>query len=301
MDAGELRARRRHDRHRRASGSPSDDTTRAGLHPRRLPPHRRPGRGARRDDHRRAAARPRRSTSRCPRDVVLERLAGRRVCRRLRHELLGRRRRRAHDWTCDVCGGEVVQRDDDTEEAITRRLDALRAADRAAHRLVHERRPAGDRRRRRRRPTTCSAGSSRRSMRRRRARTARTRRVPVQRSVPTELADDAAGRPGRGRDARRASATAIRPGVTTAELDQIGREVLDRRGARSNFLGYHGLPGGDLRVAQRRDRPRHPRRRTASRRATSSRSTAGRSSTAGTATPPSPPPVGEVDRRGRTG
>jgi adenylate kinase len=27
------------------------------------------------------------------------------------------------NWTCDVCGGEVVQRQDDTEEAISRRLD----------------------------------------------------------------------------------------------------------------------------------------------------------------------------------
>ncbi len=35
---------------------------------------------------------------------------------------------------------------------------------------------------------------------------------------------------------------AIRPGVTTAALDQIGRQVLDRRCARSNFLGYHGYP-----------------------------------------------------------
>src|SRR6476646_6178858 len=35
---------------------------------------------------------------------------------------------------------------------------------------------------------------------------------------------------------------AIRPGVTTADLDQIGRDVLDRRGAKSNFLGYHGYP-----------------------------------------------------------
>jgi methionyl aminopeptidase len=35
---------------------------------------------------------------------------------------------------------------------------------------------------------------------------------------------------------------AIRPGVSTLELDAIGREVLDRRGARSNFLGYHGFP-----------------------------------------------------------
>jgi methionyl aminopeptidase len=35
---------------------------------------------------------------------------------------------------------------------------------------------------------------------------------------------------------------AIRPGVTTAELDTVARAVLDRRGARSNFLGYHGFP-----------------------------------------------------------
>jgi methionyl aminopeptidase len=35
---------------------------------------------------------------------------------------------------------------------------------------------------------------------------------------------------------------AIRPGVTTAELDKVARAVLDRRGARSNFLGYGHPP-----------------------------------------------------------
>ena len=35
---------------------------------------------------------------------------------------------------------------------------------------------------------------------------------------------------------------AARPGVTTAELDRVAREVLERRGARSNFLNYHGFP-----------------------------------------------------------
>src|SRR5438445_9613056 len=35
---------------------------------------------------------------------------------------------------------------------------------------------------------------------------------------------------------------AARPGVTTAELDTVAREVLDQRGARSNFLNYHGFP-----------------------------------------------------------
>lgn len=33
-----------------------------------------------------------------------------------------------------------------------------------------------------------------------------------------------------------------RPGATTADLDRAARAVLDRRGARSNFLGYHGFP-----------------------------------------------------------
>jgi methionyl aminopeptidase len=35
---------------------------------------------------------------------------------------------------------------------------------------------------------------------------------------------------------------AVRPGVSTLELDAIGRDVIDRRGATSNFLGYHGFP-----------------------------------------------------------
>jgi len=39
-----------------------------------------------------------------------------------------------------------------------------------------------------------------------------------------------------------ATRAAIRPGVTTAEIDAVARQVLDRRGATSNFLGYHGFP-----------------------------------------------------------
>jgi methionyl aminopeptidase len=39
-----------------------------------------------------------------------------------------------------------------------------------------------------------------------------------------------------------ATRAAARPGVTTGDLDRVAREVLERRGARSNFLGYHGFP-----------------------------------------------------------
>jgi adenylate kinase len=56
-----------------------------------------------------------------PTSLVLKRLASRRVC-----VDCGANYSTAApplvNWTCDVCGGEVVQREDDTEEAIMRRL-----------------------------------------------------------------------------------------------------------------------------------------------------------------------------------
>ena len=35
---------------------------------------------------------------------------------------------------------------------------------------------------------------------------------------------------------------AARPGVTTLDIDRAAREVIERRGAKSNFLNYHGFP-----------------------------------------------------------
>lgn len=57
-----------------------------------------------------------------PRELVLARISARRVCRDCgtNYTSTGRERR---PWTCDVCGGDVVQRDDDSEEAVSRRLD----------------------------------------------------------------------------------------------------------------------------------------------------------------------------------
>jgi methionyl aminopeptidase len=39
-----------------------------------------------------------------------------------------------------------------------------------------------------------------------------------------------------------ATRAVIEPGITTARIDAVAREVLARRGATSNFLGYHGFP-----------------------------------------------------------
>src|ERR1700691_3248424 len=35
---------------------------------------------------------------------------------------------------------------------------------------------------------------------------------------------------------------AIRPGVTTKQLNDLAADVLTKRNARSNFLNYHGFP-----------------------------------------------------------
>jgi adenylate kinase len=57
-----------------------------------------------------------------PREIVLARLSARRVCRDCgtNYTATGLERQ---PWICEVCGGDVQQRDDDTPEAVNRRLD----------------------------------------------------------------------------------------------------------------------------------------------------------------------------------
>ena len=57
-----------------------------------------------------------------PRELVLSRLSIRRVCRDCGTNYQAPDQETSH-WSCDNCGGDVVQRDDDTPEAINRRLD----------------------------------------------------------------------------------------------------------------------------------------------------------------------------------
>jgi adenylate kinase len=56
-------------------------------------------------------------------ELVLRRLASRRVCSSCGHNY-SVQNPPAHQWRCDHCGGDVVQRADDQEEAIKARLDA---------------------------------------------------------------------------------------------------------------------------------------------------------------------------------
>jgi len=57
-----------------------------------------------------------------PTEIVLHRIAGRRVCIQCQ-TLYHVDSPPKEDWICDVCGGDVVQRDDDTEDAVMRRLE----------------------------------------------------------------------------------------------------------------------------------------------------------------------------------
>ena len=57
-----------------------------------------------------------------PRDLVLSRISARRVCADCGTNYVATGGQ-TMPWICDNCGGDVLQRDDDTPEAVTRRLD----------------------------------------------------------------------------------------------------------------------------------------------------------------------------------
>jgi methionyl aminopeptidase len=65
------------------------------------------------------------------------------------------------------------------------------------------------------------------------------------RQLPTRREHDLAAMRRAGRvvaEMHQAIREAARPGVTTGDLDRAARDVIARRGASSNFLGYHGFP-----------------------------------------------------------
>ncbi|CAL9545327.1 adenylate kinase [Streptomyces sp. NPDC058947] len=59
-----------------------------------------------------------------PEDEVVKRIAGRRVCRNeSAHVFHVTYKPPAKEGVCDVCGGELYQRDDDSEETVRKRLE----------------------------------------------------------------------------------------------------------------------------------------------------------------------------------
>lgn len=62
-----------------------------------------------------------------PDEGVIERLGGRRVCRKCGHNFHIVFNKPSKEGVCDYCGGEIYIRDDDKPEAIQKRLEVYRA------------------------------------------------------------------------------------------------------------------------------------------------------------------------------
>ncbi|MFF6993792.1 adenylate kinase [Streptomyces sp. NPDC008313] len=59
-----------------------------------------------------------------PEDEVVKRIAGRRICRNdSSHVFHVEYKKPAKDSVCDVCGGELYQREDDSEDTVRKRLE----------------------------------------------------------------------------------------------------------------------------------------------------------------------------------
>ncbi len=177
--------------------------------------------------------------------------------RGLRRQLLDCPQPPMINWTCDVCGGEVVQRDDDTEAAITRRLELYEHQTAPLIEWYAKRGPAGEVH-----GTGAPDAVTRRMVRAvedHRDRQGRER-VPGE-AQRRRAGQDAQGRPGGGRDARG------HPGRPAPGGDDRRHRPGGPRGHRAP--GRHlqlprlpRVPGGGLHLAQLDDRPRHPLRAT---------------------------------------
>ena len=128
---------------------------------------------------------------------------------------------------------------------------------------------------------------------------AREADAPMAGRTGDELRQDARGPAGSWPRCTSRSGRRSAPGSPPASSTGSAGRSSSARGARSNFLGYHGFPA--VICASPNDVIVHgiPGDGRARARATSSRSTAAPSSTAGTATPPSPLPSGDGRRRRR--
>jgi adenylate kinase len=62
-----------------------------------------------------------------PRDTIIERLTTRRTCTQCGEIYNIKFKPSKVDGVCDVCGGDIVQRDDETQEAIVNRLEVYEA------------------------------------------------------------------------------------------------------------------------------------------------------------------------------
>ena len=203
-------------------------------------------------------------------DEVVRRLSGRRTCRRCGHVWHLDFDPPATEGVCDRCGGELFQRDDDSEDDDPAPARGLRRPDLAADRLLRRPRPAARRRRHRPGRGRHRAGHRRAAPVRRLSAQVdvfRRRERMIQIKTDDEIAPDARGRPGRRRDARAAARAPSRPGSPPPTSTRSPSSTSARPARCRRSSGYHARSRPThLRLGQRRDRARHPRPAGAARR-----------------------------------
>jgi adenylate kinase len=72
-------------------------------------------------------------------EIAVKRLAGRRTCKRCQRTYNVEFKPPEVEGVCDVCGGELVQREDDREETVRRRIEVYNQGAAAIHRFYWER------------------------------------------------------------------------------------------------------------------------------------------------------------------
>ena len=133
---------------------------------------------------------------------------------------------------CDSCGGEVYQRDDDTVEAATKRLNDYDAVYVSARTLTTPRRACFMRSTATGPSMSCSPTFAKPWR--------RSRLVIVRKSAAEIETMREAGRV--SARALRLVGEAVRPGVTTTSSTNWPRSVIREEGGVPAFKGYHGFP-----------------------------------------------------------
>ena len=67
-----------------------------------------------------------------PDSVLVERLTGRRICKSCGQPYHATHVKPEKEGACDLCGGEVVQRSDDKEDVVKRRLEVFKSQNKSA-------------------------------------------------------------------------------------------------------------------------------------------------------------------------
>ena len=178
-------------------------------------------------------------------ELILKRLTGRRVCRKCQTPFHVYFNKPKKEGVCDKCGGELYQRDDDTEATVQNRLEVYR---KQTEPLIdyYDRGRRGGARRWSPRSRSHLRGHRRRPRAGRSVASAEGAGKNSRCSDHKEVAggdreDGPSGRGGPGVSGP--SGTRSEAGCHDRGAGQVGREFIRSKGGVPTFKGYRGFPG----------------------------------------------------------